>query len=284
MLLGRTRCPRNCSGHWTSWPTLSPRWERVTRPRTPPCGLNHPDVTLLGAWGTDRAWPRCGRPRRSPGWRASSSAGALVPRHDVIKVLGDLAYTAGFEEGEVRVDGGAPFRMILRVTHVLQRGRRRVVGGPPARRLPPDRPAGRAEPGTDPHPLSGILLNNESGVQSCPSLSSSLDHRRIAFASFAGTTIEFYDFFVYGTAAALVFGTVFFPALGPGRGHGRGHRHLRRGVRRPPAGLGVVRPARDRLGRKRTLIATLLLMGGVDGRASGCCPAQRPSAWPRRSS
>ncbi|MPY85371.1 MAG: MFS transporter, partial [Actinophytocola sp.] len=38
--------------------------------------------------------------------------------------------------------------------------------------------------------------------------------RRVAIASGTGTTIEFYDFLIYGTASALVFGDIFFPALG----------------------------------------------------------------------
>ncbi len=42
--------------------------------------------------------------------------------------------------------------------------------------------------------------------------------RRVAFASLVGTTVEFYDFFIFGTAAALVFGRTFFPALGAGAG------------------------------------------------------------------
>lgn len=44
---------------------------------------------------------------------------------------------------------------------------------------------------------------------------SAADVRRVGLASLMGTTIEYYDFFVYGTAAALVFGQVFFPNSNP---------------------------------------------------------------------
>jgi MFS family permease len=87
--------------------------------------------------------------------------------------------------------------------------------------------------------------------------------RRIGFAAFAGTTIEFYDFFIYGTAAALVFGTVFFPALGPAAGTVAAIATFAVAFVARPLGSALFGRLGDRLGRKRTLIATLLLMGGA---------------------
>jgi MFS family permease len=84
---------------------------------------------------------------------------------------------------------------------------------------------------------------------------------RIAIASFAGTTIEFYDFFIYGTAAALVFAPVFFPALGPAAGTVAAFATFGVAFFFRPVGSILFGHFGDRLGRKRTLIATLLLMG-----------------------
>ncbi len=89
-----------------------------------------------------------------------------------------------------------------------------------------------------------------------------VSHRRIAFAAFAGTTIEFYDFFIYGTAAALVFGTVFFPALGAAAGTVAALATFAVAFLARPLGSAIFGHLGDRLGRKRTLIFTLVLMGG----------------------
>lgn len=77
------------------------------------------DVTLFGAWGPiERGHDAVTTTFR---WVASRfSDGSLEPRYDVVGVSGDLAYTVGFEDGEVRVDGGEPFGMRIRVTHVLR--------------------------------------------------------------------------------------------------------------------------------------------------------------------
>ncbi|TDD90009.1 MFS transporter [Saccharopolyspora karakumensis] len=85
--------------------------------------------------------------------------------------------------------------------------------------------------------------------------------RRVAIASCAGTTIEFYDFFIYGTAAALVFPKVFFPALGPAAGTVASFATFAVAFFARPVGAVLFGHYGDRLGRKRTLISTLLLMG-----------------------
>mgnify|MGYP001209099428 CR=1 FL=1 len=87
------------------------------------------------------------------------------------------------------------------------------------------------------------------------------DVRRVAIASFAGTTIEFYDFFIYGTAAALVFPAVFFPALGAVAGTIASLGSFAVAFVARPLGSALFGHLGDRLGRKRTLVYTLLLMG-----------------------
>jgi MFS family permease len=87
--------------------------------------------------------------------------------------------------------------------------------------------------------------------------------RRVALASCAGTTIEFYDFFIYGTAAALVFPTVFFPALGAAAATVASFATFAVAFMARPLGAVLFGHLGDRLGRKRTLISTLLLMGAA---------------------
>jgi hypothetical protein len=65
---------------------------------------------------------------------------------------------------------------------------------------------------------------------------------RVAVASSMGSIIEFYDFLIYGTAAALVFPQVFVPALGPGRRNSRLIRNFCRGLRLAPPRCCPFRP------------------------------------------
>ena len=85
--------------------------------------------------------------------------------------------------------------------------------------------------------------------------------RRIALASLWGTTIEFYDFFIYGTAAALVFAKVFFPGLGASAGTVASFATFGVAFLFRPLGSILFGHLGDRVGRKRTLVATLLMMG-----------------------
>lgn len=85
--------------------------------------------------------------------------------------------------------------------------------------------------------------------------------RRVAVASCIGTTIEFYDFFIYGTAAALVFPKVFFPALGSTAGTVASFATFAVAFIARPVGAMIFGHFGDRIGRKKTLVSTLLLMG-----------------------
>jgi len=87
--------------------------------------------------------------------------------------------------------------------------------------------------------------------------------KRVATAGCIGTTIEYYDFFIYGTAAALVFPTVFFPALGDTAGTVASFATFAVAFVARPLGAIIFGHYGDIIGRKRTLISTLLLMGAA---------------------
>ncbi|MGF6597299.1 MFS family permease [Paraburkholderia sp. GAS448] len=95
--------------------------------------------------------------------------------------------------------------------------------------------------------------------------------RRAALAGVIGTTIEWYDFFIYGTAAAFVFPKLFF-AHGSSSGLLASFATIFVGFLSRPLGAALFGHMGDRIGRKSTLIATLLLMG-LATFLVGCLPA-----------
>ena len=114
-------------------------------------------------------------------------------------------------------------------------------------------------PATAPAPSAGtpatVKRTAKAAAASPPTM------KRVASASFIGTVIEFYDFGIYGTAAALVFPQLFFPALGTAAGTVASFATLGVAFVARPFGSVLFGHFGDRLGRKKTLIATMLLMG-----------------------
>jgi metabolite-proton symporter len=86
-------------------------------------------------------------------------------------------------------------------------------------------------------------------------------YRLAGAASMAGTTIEWYDFFLYGTAAALIFNKIFFPALDPIIGVLAAFATYAVGFLGRPLGGIVFGHFGDKIGRKSMLLFTLMLMG-----------------------
>lgn len=85
--------------------------------------------------------------------------------------------------------------------------------------------------------------------------------RRVIIASLVGTSLEWYDFFIYGTAAALVFNKLFFPDFDPLVGTLLAFATFAVGFISRPLGGIVFGHYGDKLGRKNVLVVTLLLMG-----------------------
>ena len=107
-------------------------------------------------------------------------------------------------------------------------------------------------------------------------------HRRVLLASFVGTGIEFYDFYIYATAASLVFGALFFPAAEPGMQQMASFATLAVAFFARPVGAAFFGHFGDRIGRKSTLVASLLTMG-ASTTLIAFLPTYADAAWVRRA-
>ncbi|URW76502.1 MHS family MFS transporter [Sphingomonas donggukensis] len=103
-------------------------------------------------------------------------------------------------------------------------------------------------------------------------------HRRVLLASFVGTGIEFYDFYIYATAASLVFGELFFPAQDPGLAQMAAFATLAVAFFARPVGAAFFGHFGDRIGRKSTLVASLLTMG-VSTTLVAFLPTYHDAGW-----
>ena len=95
--------------------------------------------------------------------------------------------------------------------------------------------------------------------------------RKAALASWIGSVLEYYDFFIYGTAAALVFGKVFFPDSDPATATLLSLATYGVGYVARPIGAFFMGHLGDRYGRKRVLMFTVTMMG-VSTFLVGCLP------------
>jgi MFS family permease len=103
--------------------------------------------------------------------------------------------------------------------------------------------------------FEGVMANTDQ-----PTATNS--NRRVLAASLVGTAVEFYDFYIYATAASLVFGQLFFPSKSASLQQMAAFASLGVAFLARPLGAVAFGHFGDRIGRKSTLVASLLLMGG----------------------
>jgi metabolite-proton symporter len=101
---------------------------------------------------------------------------------------------------------------------------------------------------------------------------------RIAFASFIGTAIEFYDFYIYGLAVAMVIGPVFFPGSDPAAQALNAFLTFGIAFLARPLGALMFGHFGDKIGRKTTLVASLLVMG-ISTTLIGVLPSYELIGW-----
>ncbi|WP_310593350.1 MFS transporter [Pedomonas mirosovicensis] len=102
--------------------------------------------------------------------------------------------------------------------------------------------------------------------------------KRVLGASLTGTAVEFYDFYIYATAAALVFGPLFFPSHNPSLQLLAAYASLGVAFIARPIGAVAFGHFGDKIGRKSTLVASLLIMGGSTV-AIGFLPTYETAGW-----
>jgi MFS family permease len=102
--------------------------------------------------------------------------------------------------------------------------------------------------------------------------------RRVLLASLTGTAVEFYDFYIYATAASLVFGPLFFPSTSSAAQLMAAYASFGLAFFARPVGAAVFGHFGDRIGRKSTLVASLMLMGGST-LIIGFLPTYETAGW-----
>jgi metabolite-proton symporter len=115
-------------------------------------------------------------------------------------------------------------------------------------------------------------------VPPTPPVSTPPSTARIALASFIGTAIEFYDFYIYGMAAALVIGPIFFPQTDPAVQALNAFLTFGVAFLARPLGAALFGHFGDRIGRKATLVASLLVMG-ISTLLIGLLPGYEVMGW-----
>lgn len=110
--------------------------------------------------------------------------------------------------------------------------------------------------------MTNAYSNIADGVSAASAHKETSQYKKVAVASLVGSAVEWYDFFIYGTYAALLFPKLFFPSMDPLAGTLAAFATYAVGFAARPVGAAVFGHFGDRIGRKAMLVLSLLLMGG----------------------